>query len=220
MRASLPIALAALAAQAGCVQLVAFDQVLVGQRDLPPSRDTPDRQRGMRCGDEHEPATGSAACAVSCELAVEGMTTDGCGGRLRRLDGRRAQLRPRGMREVELTFTLCGEQEEAFSLTTPRSRIRLRRGALTVEGQRSGDGHRAPSYVDGEGCVERTLVFREGALELAERGRRLCSADGLPSLSRPWTITFPEARGEAAVRTLEVCFRGRGRSGPSSHPPP
>ena len=179
----------------GCVQLVAFEQPIIGQPDYTgPS----DQRRETLCDDNVEMG-GSALCQETCD--IESGETSCADGRAS-IDGQRATVNVEGFDEVELTLTVCHDGDaRAF---------RLREGdgaAVSIVGRAlsivHGDDvlmHHA-EHLPEEGCTERTLIFQPARMALLDAGRRAC-ADSLPALQDAWTMELSDA-----VRSAELCLR-------------
>ncbi|MFK7986972.1 MAG: hypothetical protein AB8I08_13185 [Sandaracinaceae bacterium] len=181
----------------GCVQLVAFEQPIVGVAD---DVDGPDR--GDLACDEEVRIGGGAICDVACTIE-EGQTETACGDAVRLEDGE-LRLDLDGTLEAEITFTACGP------LTAP-ARITSASGAgVRFEGRAASvvraDGEATethPHYVPDAECGDRTLVFQDGRLELVERGQRWCG-EHLPRFSDgPWQL----AMLGGGISSVELCLR-------------
>ena len=200
MRAPLLTCLALTAltlSQEACVQLVAFEQPVVGQPDVIPSP-----ERGDLVCDETVQVGARAMCDVSCTVET-GDTEATCEGRLVP-SGDGFDLDVSGLFEVEVTVTACGP------LTAP-SRVRSETGAgVRLEGRTAYivDANDVPGaeqqrFLPDEDCGDRTILFQDGRLELVEPGRRWC-ATTLPRFSDgPWHITAPGG----GVSSFELCLR-------------
>jgi hypothetical protein len=189
----------------GCVQLVAFEQPIVGQPDVVES---PEPSAELLCDDEVEIGA-SALCDESCVIDPDAEGTR-CGGRVTVAD-RQVTADVSGLDEVELTITVCGTSEPQPFVLMEGERGG---GALAVDGRalavgRSGEAaiYRHPTFLpdDDEECTHRTVFLQPGRLELADGGQRICSAE-LPAFEQPWAMRMHggEDRG---LRTLEVCMR-------------
>lgn len=185
----------------GCVQLVAFEQPVVGQPDI---IESPAPSGELVC-DEDVAIGASALCDESCVID-RGVDGERCGGRVR-VAGDRLEADVSGIHEVELTLTVCGVTDEPFVLITEGGHaLAVQERALAVGRSGSAPVYRHPSFLPtGEDCVDRTLLLQAGRMELAEAGQRLCS-DELPDFDRPWEMRMSgdDRRG---LRTVEVCLR-------------
>jgi len=195
--------LLALAPQPGCVQLVAFEQPVIGQPDTVPG----DEVAGTGLCDPEVQMGTTALCAESCEIdAPSGETS--CGERVA-LDGSRATISVEGMHEVELTLTVCDREGDLFSVRGPNGAVvALHQRTLHVEAAAEADAEPFDDdefLSDGDGCQERTLVLQTGRMGLPDTGRRLCS-DHLVPVSGEWDVEL----SRQALRGVELCFRDAG----------
>lgn len=184
----------------GCVQLVAFDQPIIGQPDyVPSSRD----DEGL-CDPEIEMGA-SALCNESCEIDAHAGETS-CGARVA-LDGGAGTIDVSGLHEVELTVTACRREGELFRVVGENgASVALRDRALHVIAAQ--EAHARPyedrdffAAEDGE-CEDRTLLLQTGRMSLTDTGRRLCSDHLVPVAGR-WQLEV----SRQAVRSVELCFR-------------
>lgn len=185
----------------GCVQLVAFDQAIIGQPDVVDERS---EGAGGRLCDPDVEMGASALCAESCEIdAARGETS--CGARVA-LDGSSGRIDVAGMHEMELTLTVCGRRGEHFAATGDNgARFALRDRSLhvTAAARANARPYEDPEFLDDEdGCQERTLLFQTGRMALQDSGRRLCSADLLP-VDGTWQFEL----SRTGLRSIELCFR-------------
>lgn len=183
----------------GCVQLVAFEQPIVG---IPDEIESPDR--GDLACDEEVRIGGGAICDVACVVEA-GDTEPGCGDAVRLEDGE-LRLDLDGVVEAEITFTACGPLgEAAHILSSAGAGVRLEGREARIVRADGEVTESQPRYVPDAECGDRTLVFQDGRLELVERGRRWCG----PHLPRfadgPWRISLP-ADG---VSSVEFCLRAQ-----------
>jgi len=186
---------------AGCVQLVAFDQAIIGQPDVV---EEPGEGGGGRLCDPDIEMGASALCAESCEIDVaRGETT--CGPRVR-LDRSRGRMDVSGMHEVELTLTVCRRRGEHFRLAGDNgASIALRDRSLqvTAAAQAGARPFEDEEFLDDEdGCQERTLLLQTGRMGLQDSGRRLCSAHLVP-VDGAWQLEL----ARTGLRSVEVCLR-------------
>lgn len=186
------------------MQLVAFDQPIVGQPDV---IDSPEPSAELVCDDDVTLGA-SALCDESC-VVEPGLEGARCGGRVRMAD-RRVTADVAGLHEVELTMTVCGNQEARPFVLMEEDGT----GALAVDGRAFAAGragevaiYRHPSFLPGDEdeCVERTVLLQPGRLELAQGGHRICS-EQLPDFEQPWAMRL-EGGQDRGLRTLEVCMR-------------
>jgi len=188
---------------AGCVQLVAFEQPVIGQPDTVPG----DEAAGTGLCDPEVQMGTTALCSESCEIdAPTGETS--CGERVA-LDGSRATISVEGMHEVELTLTVCEREGDLFRVRGANgASVALRERTLRVEAADEAD---AEPFDDDEflsesdGCQERTLVLQTGRIGLPDTGRRLCS-DHLVPVAGEWDVEL----SRQALRGVELCFREPG----------
>lgn len=195
-----PLALGVLAAcsLAGCVQFVAFEQPVIGHADYTGPAD----QRAETVCDDDVEIGGSALCSESCEIE-DGETT--CGDRVT-VEGSNARVRVDGLREVEITMTVCATEGRFFSLDGSGTADITIEGRVLTIGAAEGDTLlRQPENLPEEECVERTIVLQSGRLAVLDSGRRVCSSE-LPSLEEDWRIEMVRT-ARAGARTLELCFR-------------
>lgn len=200
---SIPFALSILALSPGCVQLVAFEQPVIGQPDVVES---PAPSGELVC-DEDVAIGSSALCDESCVID-RGIEGERCGGRVR-AEGDRLYADVTGLHEVELTITVCGVTPEPFVLITEGGHaLAVQERALAMGPSGGVPVYQHPTFLPaGEDCVDRTLLLQAGRMELAEAGRRLCS-DDLPDFDRPWEVRMA-GDDEHGLRTVEVCLRSR-----------
>ncbi len=206
---SLVLAIAAVAAlglDQGCVQLVAFEQPIVGVAD---DVDGPDR--GELACDEEVRVGGGAICDVSCTIE-EGATETSCGDLVRLEDGE-LRLDLDGYVEAEITFTACGPLTEPAHITSASGagvRFEGRAASIVRADQEVTETH--ARYVPDAECGDRTLIFQDGRLELVERGQRWCG----PHLPRfadgPWQLAM---RG-GGVSSVELCLRAEDAEQPDA----
>ncbi len=194
MRISILFALAL--STTGCAQLVFLDQPIIGQPDDVRS---PHVAAALVCDDDVA-IGGSALCAESCSIDVEAGTTT-CGERVR-VDGTRVAVDVAGLREVELTATVCAGEGQALRVTTDAG------GALAIEGRalfvRAGEQeHEEATFLPEEGCADRTLTIQSGRVAILESGQRVCS-DALLPFDRAWTM---ELAASPRLSSVELCFR-------------
>ncbi|MBX3269244.1 MAG: hypothetical protein KF729_03230 [Sandaracinaceae bacterium] len=186
----------------GCVQLVAFDQAIIGQPD-----EVPSGRQGAGLCDGDVAMGASALCTESCEIdTVTGESS--CGERVA-LDGSRGTVDVSGLHEVELTVTACrrdgmllrivGENGATIAL---RDRS-LHVAAATEANARPFEDERFWSASDEE-CEERSLLLQTGRMALTDSGRRLCSAHLVP-VEGSWQLRY----SRTGVRSIELCFRAR-----------
>jgi len=182
----------------GCVQLVAFEQPLVGQPDIV---DGPTTQAGALCDPEVTMAE-TALCSESCEIdPAHGETT--CGERVR-LDGATAAVDVSGLHEVEVTVTVCDPSGAALRLEGHNgASVSLEGRTLDVRAAAEAEArpYQNPQFLQESGCDDRTLVFQTGRMSLADSGMRLCS-DHLVPVAEGWTMALGEG-----LRGVELCFR-------------
>lgn len=188
----------------GCVQLVAFEQPVIGQPDVV---DSPAPSGELVC-DENVAIGASALCDESCVID-RGVDGEHCGGRVR-VRGDRIEADVAGLHEVELTITVCGASTaEPFVLVTEGGHaLAVQEQALAVGPSGAAPVYRHPTFLPTGGeedCVDRTLVLQAGRMELAEAGRRLCS-DQLPDFERTWEMRTA-GDGRRGLRTIEMCLR-------------
>ena len=185
----------------GCVQLVAFEQPIVGQPDV---IETAAPSGELVCDDDVVIGE-SALCDESCVIDF-GAEGERCGGRVR-ADGQRLVADVSGLHEVELTLTVCGVTERPFVLVADGGgAVALERRGLAVGPSGGQPVYRNPAFLpDGDGCVDRTLLLQAGRMELAEAGHRLCG-DALPGFARSWEMRVARD-GARGLRTVEVCLR-------------
>lgn len=185
---------------AGCVQLVAFEQPVIGQPDVVPGEEQ--TVGGGLCDPDVEMGQ-TALCTESCEIdPAHGQTS--CSERVALADGR-AEIDLSELYEVELTMTACAAED-------PELRIRGANGArVEVAGREltvvaAEEAHAQPvrheAYLAEEGCTERTLVFQTGRLGLEDLGGRLCS-DHLVPVERSWSLEM----SPTGLRSVELCLR-------------
>lgn len=184
----------------GCVQLVAFEQPVIGQPDTVPG----DEAAGTGLCDPEVQMGTTALCAESCEIdAPTGSTS--CGERVA-LDGSNATISVEGMHEVELTITVCERDGDLFRIEGQNGAVvALRERALHVEAAEEANAEPFDDdefLSDGDGCEERTLVLQTGRMGLPDTGRRLCS-DHLVPVDGQWQVQM----SRQALRGVELCFR-------------
>ncbi len=194
------IFLCALAAS-GCVQLVAFDQPIVGQRDVVPGEEG--ELAAQLCDADVEMGT-SVLCAESCEIdPASGQTS--CGERVA-LAGNEARIDLTSLEEVEVTLTACAAESPLVRIRGANgARVELAGQALTVTAAEEAGAQpfRHDAYLPAEGCIERTLVFQTGRLGLEDLGGRLCS-DHLVPVAEAWSMEL----SDTGLRGVELCLRG------------
>ncbi len=196
------LSLATALVASGCVQLVAFEQPLIGHADTVDSV----RPSGATLCDPDIAMGASALCTESCRVDPASHETT-CGDRVT-VDGSRASVDVSGLHEVEVTVRACAAPNETRPL-----RIEGQNGAsIALAGRvlevRAADVARARPYRDEEffpasGCAEQSFVFQTGRMELLSGGRRLCSEHLVPVDGR-WALELGEG-----LRSLELCFRAR-----------
>ena len=187
---------------AGCVQLVAFEQPIVGQPDVV------EQGGGSTTGlCDNEIQMGQAAlCTESCEIDVRAGETS-CGDRLA-LNGSGARVDVAGLHEVELTITVCEREGPLFRVQGDNgASVELRDRSLRVLAAAEAEARpfedtQFLSEEGDEGCEERTLLFQTGRMGLTDTGRRLCSAHLVP-VDGEWAMRF----SRRSLRSIEVCFR-------------
>lgn len=192
----------ALLVSTGCVQLVAFDQPIIGQPDyVPTSRD----DEGL-CDPEVEMGA-SALCNESCEIDARAGETS-CGQRVA-LDGGAGTIDVSGLFEVEVTVTACRREGDLFRVVGGNgASVALHDRALSVVAAEEANARPYEdrdffAAEDGE-CEDRTLLLQTGRMSLTDTGRRLCS-DHLVPVDGRWQIEL----SRQAVRSVELCFRER-----------
>lgn len=183
-------------AASGCAQLVFLDQPIIGQPDVVSS---PHVAAALVCDDDVQ-IGGTALCTESCAIDVEAGTTT-CGDRVH-VDGRSVALNVEGLREVELTATVCAGEGQALRVSTDAG------GALSIDGRaltiRAGDQeHDEATYLPDEGCADRTVTIQSGRVAILDSGQRVCAETLLP-FDRPWTMELAES---TRVETIELCMR-------------
>lgn len=186
----------------GCVQLVAFDQPIIGQPDYVPSNH---EDEGL-CDSEVEMGA-SALCTESCEIDAHSGETS-CGERVA-LDGGAGSIDVSGLYEVEVTVTACRREGDLFRVVGQNgASVALHDRALEVVAAAEANAHPYEddhffAAEDGE-CEDRTLLLQTGRMSLTDTGRRLCS-DHLVPVDGRWQIEV----SREAVRSVELCFRDR-----------
>lgn len=197
----------------GCVQLVAFDTAIIGQPDYVDSAsDSP-----LLCDDEVD-VGGTALCNETCTIDV--LTGDSTCGERVRLDGHTARLDVAGLREVELTATVCGARGRAFAVEADNGASAfIEDRALEVRPANNHTRYRDEVFLPEDGCDERTLILQSGRLAMLESGRRVCSDDLLP-FDRAWTMTLGRHEDGHGLQSLELCLRTRPPAArpPAAHP--
>ncbi|MCA9661806.1 MAG: hypothetical protein KC486_25935 [Myxococcales bacterium] len=196
MRFVLPLA----ALLTGCVQLVAFDQPIIGQPDYVPGEGQEDV--GLCDGDIRMGE--SALCSESCEIdAASGETT--CGERVS-LDGDHGTIDVSGLYEVEVTVMACRREGDLFRIVGGNgATITMHDDTLRVVAAAEANAQPYEDeefFAEDDDCEDRTLLLQTGRMSLTDSGRRLCS-DHLVPVDGAWTVEMSR-RG---VRSVELCFR-------------
>lgn len=183
----------------GCVQLVAFEQPLVGQPDIVKD---PSAGDGAALCDPDVTMAETALCSESCEIdPASGETT--CGERVR-VEGARASVDVSGLHEVELTVTVCDPSEAVLRVEGHNgASVSLEGRALDVRAAAEANArpYQNERFLPESGCDDRTFVFQTGRMSLADSGMRLCSAHLVPVEER-WTVALGQG-----LRGVELCFR-------------
>jgi len=196
VRASLPI----LFLLSGCVQLVAFEQPIIGQPDVV------EQGGGSSSGlcDNDIQMGQSALCTESCEIDTRRAETS-CRSRVT-LDGASGTIDVSGLHEVELTVTVCEREGDLFEVRGGNgATVALRDRSLHVvaaavaEAQPFEDSE---FLSDDEGCEDRTLLLQTGRMALIDSGRRLCS-DHIVPVDGEWAFEL----SRHSLRSVELCFR-------------
>ncbi|MGE0787317.1 MAG: hypothetical protein AB7S26_16715 [Sandaracinaceae bacterium] len=185
----------------GCVQLVAFDQPIVGQPDVVPGEEA---QVGGELCDPEVSMGESVLCAESCEIDPSRGETSCSAERVSFADGH-ARVALSAMHEVELTLTACASDRPHVSLAGANgSHVDLDGRALTVFAAREADAEpvRVDAFLPEVGCIERTLVFQTGRIALEDLGSRLCSDHLLP-VDDHWDVEL----SPSGLRSVELCLR-------------
>lgn len=180
-----------------CVQLIAFEQPIVGTPDVMESE-----LAGRVLCDDQVTLGLSAACAVSCTLEPDGAS--GCDERITVEDGY-ARIDVSGMHEVEVTMSACGTLTGERRLGVPGGAgLRFDGGQARVESADGESLHHERSFFSSEieECEERTVLFQDGRLELVESGERLCNEE-LPRMAGVWLVDLPRD----GMESVEVCLR-------------
>lgn len=184
----------------GCVQLVAFDQAIIGQPDVVPGDEGHD---ATLCDPEVEMGT-NALCTESCEIDAATAETS-CSERVQ-LDGSRGTIDVAGLHEVELTLTICRREGEHFFVEGHNGASFAMRDrslhVLAAEAARARPFEDASFLPDADGCEERTVIVQTGRMGLEDTGQRLCSAHLVP-VDGQWSFRL----SRTSIRSVELCFR-------------